>query len=189
MQEQRGAKEMLEVGMESEWEQFLVCLYEKTGGATAGTASMYEIGKEMGLDRPTAQNVAEHLMSQGFVEVRTLSGGVGLTPDGVEKGASLGGGQGSVDPVLSNGPVLQDRELEAVEALLSDLKGATADLGLPFDPLAEWVADVRTLEAQLQSPRPKTAVMRAGFASLAAAAGVAGKKEFQDRIIHLIGWD
>lgn len=178
---------MLEVEMESEWEQFLMQLYEKTGGAASGTASMYEIGNEMDLDRTAAQHVAEHLMSLGLVEIRTLSGGVGLTPEGAEKGASLAGDPGGAVPVLGDGPVVQGGELEAVAALLSDLKGAAPDLNLPFDPLAEWVADLRTLEAQLQSPRPKTAVIRAGFASLAATVGRAGKTALRERIVQLIG--
>jgi hypothetical protein len=56
--------------------------------------------------------------------------------------------------------------IEVVTRLTAEIKGDTGRLGLEFDQLNELVADIKTIETQLTSTRPKTAIVRECFRSL-----------------------
>lgn len=75
--------------MDAAAERFLTSLFEKTGGDPAKDASMYEIGASLGMDRSASLQTAEMLMGAEWIEVRSLSGAVGLTAEGVERAAAL----------------------------------------------------------------------------------------------------
>ena len=59
--------------------------------------------------------------------------------------------------------------------------------GWPFEALSEITADLRTLDAQLQSPRPKTAIVRACLQSIAAALSRIGAPDLRDPVAALLG--
>ena len=63
-------------------QQFLIQLFEQTGGDSSAQASMYDVGEGLGLDRDTSLRVAETLMGLELVEIRTLSGGIGISTEG-----------------------------------------------------------------------------------------------------------
>ncbi|MFP4350812.1 MAG: hypothetical protein ACLFQY_21185 [Desulfococcaceae bacterium] len=149
--------------------RFLMELFQKIKGMTAGSTSMYEIGSGLGLEKEEARQIAENLMSEGLIEIRTLSGGIAITDDGIEAAKSLGAGEGDEADAkarLTDAPILDGPGREAVEALSAFLKVHAGELELAFDPLAEFIADLRTVDAQLASPRPKTAVIRCCFESV-----------------------
>jgi hypothetical protein len=130
---------------------------------------MYEIGESLGLDRKLSLRTAEELIGTGLVEIKTLSGGIGITADGVaeaqELGASLQENVGS-NISLKDVPVLDESVHQAVEQLVTTLKGQTNKFSLNFDSLAELMADLKTIDAQLASPNPKTAIIRECFRSI-----------------------
>ena len=59
-------------------QQFLIQLFEQTKGDGSIQVSMYDIGELLGMDRDTASTVAQELMGLQLVEIRTLSGGIGI---------------------------------------------------------------------------------------------------------------
>jgi len=72
---------------------FLVELYVQTQGDPSTTVSWFDIGETMGLDREASTRLAENLFGTGLAEIKTLSGGIGITAAGVaeaqQSGASI----------------------------------------------------------------------------------------------------
>ncbi len=169
---------------------FLRALYEKTGGNAAAQASMYEIGEAMGLDRSASSRTAEELMGWDMAEVRTLSGGIGITQEGLAEIHKMGGGQaatGSDGFTLPEAPVMDDDSVKALETEMLELKRRTPGLGLDFDVLSEIMTDMKCLEVQLTSPKPKTALIRECLRSTEGALKDAGEKDAAAKISALLG--
>ena len=160
---------MMDATMDETGWSFLTQLYEQTQGDVSTQVSMYDVGESIGLDRSTASKTAEELIGLEMVEIRTLSGGIGITDAGVSEinGLNAGHAGNSADgPTLGSDPVLNDDTKEAVILLTTALKNDTGHLGLAFDQLNEFVSDIKTIETQLTSTRPKTAIVRECFRSL-----------------------
>ena len=144
-------------------EQFLIQLSEQTKGDASVQVSMYDIGELLGMDRDTAYTVALELMGLQLVEIRTLSGGIGISADGSARVRDLVGplaSDNSEYTKLGDEPVLNSGGQQVVGQVVSELKTQTGSLGLDFDTLSELMADLKTIEAQLDSSRPKTAIIR-----------------------------
>jgi hypothetical protein len=149
--------------------QFLRRLHEHSGGEASAQASMYAIGESLGLPREAVENLAEGLMGCQLIEIRTLSGGIGWTAEGLEAMDALLGPErpeGKAAYRLGEAPVLDPAGDEAVQRAVAGLKGGIARMDLEFGQLSEAMADLKSIDAQLQSPRPKTAVIRACLQSL-----------------------
>lgn len=142
--------------------QFLTRLFEQAGGQTSRQISMYDIGLELGWEREAASQTAQDLMADGLVEIRTLSGAIGLSPAGAEAVRAVlhPGSSAPVLPRLGSGRILDPAACQAVAQLCDGLKAQVGSFGLDFDSLAELVADLKTVADQLGSPKPKTAVVR-----------------------------
>jgi len=130
---------------------------------------MFEIGDMLGLDREASSKVAEELIGWEMVEIRTLSGGIGISEDAVREIEAEGLGA-EPDPsnsaTLGNDPIIDSGVRQAVEDAAGAIKNEAGGIGLAFDILAELMADLKTIDAQMASPRPKTAVIRECFLSL-----------------------
>jgi hypothetical protein len=163
--------------------QFLKRLFEETGGEASRQLSMYDIGSWLGWEREAASRTAQDLMADGLVEVRTLSGGIGLSAAGVEVMQAL---LGTANPPsarqrLGAGRILDPSACQAVIQVCDGIKAAAGSLGLDFDSLAELVADLKTIADQLGSPQPKTAVVRESLRSIEGVLKrVAGNKHLAD---------
>lgn len=149
--------------------QFMLQLFEQTRGDQSAQVSMYDVGASMGFDREASSRVAEELMGLQLVEIRTLSGGIGISSTGSQMMQDL---LGPIDRAASRTTRLGDERLltppgrEAVEQIVSDIKGESGSLGLDFDSLTELMADLKSITAQLESSRPKTAIIRECFVSI-----------------------
>ena len=160
---------MIDTTMDETGRSFLTQLFEQTQGDVSAQVSMYDIGESIGLDRTTASKTAEELIGLEMIEIRTLSGGIGITDAGVSEVKGLNAAdtdQISDGLTLGSDPVLGDSIKEAVDQLVTTLKNDTGQLGLAFDQLTEYMADIKTIESQLTSSRPKTAIIRECFRSL-----------------------
>ncbi len=177
---------MIDIQMDEEQKQFLLALYDGLDGNTSKQMSMYDVGTALGFDKPDALKIAEALMGMDAVEVRTLSGGIGLTEAGVEAARGAGAGGGDESPRLGDAPVVGDEAREGVEAVATALKVDAGGLGLPFDALTALVADLRTIDAQLCSTQPKTAILRECFISIRETLAAVPAKEHVARIDRLI---
>ena len=153
--------------------QFLENLYTRTGDDAEAQISMYELGTALGLDREESRTTAEDLMAEGLLEIRTLSGGVALSDAGRALFTNEGAGEAtSEDNRLGATSPMDQRQRELVEQALTLIKAEMGSPKLDYEVLTEMMADVRTIEAQLISPRAKTAVVRAcleGLRDLAAS--------------------
>jgi len=145
---------------------FLAEIYRCVGEDPADSVSMYEIGEKLGMDRQESARIAEMLLAGGLLDLRSLSGAVALTQSGHEAAAAAqpSGSEGAFS--LGDGPLLDADRQQVVATIIADLKQQAGKMGLEFDALSEMVADLKTIEAQLSSPRPKSAVIRACFESI-----------------------
>ena len=171
-------------------EKFLLALYESTGGDPSAQVSMYDVGAGIGLENEEAGRMAEELMGFGLVEVRTLSGGIGISGEGIETVQRLGGAPGADDAggyCLGTEPVIPEAGIQEVELLTVRLKTCSGNLGLEFEPLSELVADLRTIDAQLASTRPKTAIVRECFRSIAEVLQDTGALDELAKVRRIIG--
>jgi hypothetical protein len=144
-------------------QQFLIQLFEQTGGDPSAQVSMYDVGEGFGLDRDTSSRVAQTLIGLQLVEIRTLSGGIGISTEGANEVSRLTGGvspAGSSPGKLTDEPVMDPISCRGVEQAVGELKSQAGNLGLDFDGLSELMADLKTVDAQLGSSRPKTAIIR-----------------------------
>jgi hypothetical protein len=169
--------------------RFFTAFLHETAGDSASQVSLYDIGERIGLDRTEASRVAENIMAEGWAEVRTLSGGIGITQKGIDAVAALGGGGERGTSTISGlgyGALLEASVLNSVETVVAGLKLQIQSAGLDFEALAELVADLRTIDAQLSSPRPKTAILRACFKSILGLLASAGISENLDSVKQLL---
>lgn len=166
----------------------LMELYLKTKGDLQQTVSMYDLGASLGLAKAAAGAAAEELMVEGLVELRTLSGGISITAEGL---AALGIAPAAplVSPGqerrLSKGPVLDDGDRELLQQLLADLR-ACAGNGKTIAQLEEMLIDIKTIEVQLLSPAAKSAIIREVLRSLHAALDKGGDNVMAGRLSTLI---
>ena len=169
---------------------YLLQLYDQTRGDASAQVSMYDVGEALHLDRDASSQVAQTLIGLDLVEIKTLSGGIGISPDGIALVEGAGGGADrATDGAtrLSGGLVLSPADLDAIEQVTVYLKKEAGGLGLSFDNLTELVADLRTIDAQLTSSRPKTEIVRGCFKSIEAVMSALGHKEASARLCALIG--
>lgn len=167
---------------------FLIALYQMTGGDTTIQKSMFDIGETIGLDKEEAGKLAEEVIGRGWAEVKTLSGGIGITAEGIEA-AKLHGisGKGAAGAQLGTGPTINEEDRQVVTQLLDVTKSAVAAAKSSYDQTEEIVMDIKTIEVQLLSPRPKTAVVKAVLDGMASTLSTMGSKDIADRIEQLIG--
>jgi len=170
--------------------QFLIQLFEQTKGDSAVQVSMYDIGDKLGLDRDIASTVAQELIGSMLVEIRTLSGGIGISANGSLMAQKLIGpasASGDEFSKLDDTPLLDSYGRKAVEQIVSELKNQAGSLELDFDTLTELMADLKTIDAQLGSSRPKTVIIRACLFSVLAVLKNSGDSKIAGRIHALVG--
>jgi hypothetical protein len=159
---------MTEPEVDETGKQFLMQLFEQTRGDSSVQVSMYDIGAAMGLERDAASRVAEELMGEQLVEIRTLSGGIGISAAAseiVQKIVGPDSGAGEFAK-LGEEPLLSSTGRQSVERIVAEIKDQVGAMGLGFDALTELMTDLKTIDVQLESPRPKTAIIRQCFVSI-----------------------
>jgi len=159
-------------GLDEHSRQFLIRLFEQTNGDPSAQASMYDIGQSLGMDRDTSCRVAETLIGLQLVDIRTLSGGIGISSDGAEE---VKGMMGGTTPAAKFPGRLSDQPMRA------------GSLGLDFNDLSALMADLKTIEAQLSSSRPKTAIIRECLRSLKEVLEATAENETLAKIRGLLG--
>ena len=170
--------------------QFLLQLYQQTNGDATVQASMYDLGEELGLDRDAASRVAEQLIALQLVEIVTLAGGIAISADGLnEVQASFGVRTDSGEKVAQLGSerVLDQTRIRAVTHVLDQLKAQVGNLGLDFEKLAELMADLKTIDAQMDSPCPKTAIIKECLRSIKESLDGQARSDSVAKISELLG--
>lgn len=167
---------------------YLLELFRRAKGSLQTSVSMYDVGAALGLDKTTAGKMAEEAIGKGWAEVKTLSGGICLTAEGIEAAQAAGAvtEAGASEPKLEKGPVLSQGGRATVDQILAAIKEQMAGVAKSYSRIEELVIDIKTIEVQLLSPRPKTAVVREVLISIQAAMENAGSKELAARIGRFI---
>ena len=146
---------------------YLNQLYTMTRGDTDAQASMYDIGAALGVEKSEAASLAESLFIQELAELKTLSGGIGITAKGVKAlGKASPGTSRNEDVSLGQGPVLDPDKKKQITGLLDDIKTVLEKETSSYSWIEEIVMDIKTMEIQLLSPNPKTGIIREIFKSL-----------------------
>ncbi|MGI9049259.1 MAG: hypothetical protein ACR2GU_07795 [Rubrobacteraceae bacterium] len=183
--------------------------YEAAGGSCAQPVEMRPLARRLGLGRRVVENLVMRLQAERLVRVVSMANGLlRLTPEGVraaESAASeppdpaaptgaprVGGGLAGTrvapaSPVVGRGAL---RELEGMLGpLKADLDRLDLDGALDEEQRSELAAEIRTIEAQLGSPRPKRRIVAAALESVRgivrSADGAADNAE-SERILRAI---
>jgi hypothetical protein len=167
---------------------YLEELHRQTGGDIELQVSMHDLGAAIGLDKAEAGSLAEQLIMQGQAELRTLAGGISITPEGL---AVLGisappPNSAESDLQLGVGPIADDTDRETVHLLTKEIKNEISGLSLEYDLLEEIVLDLKTIEVHMLSPKPKIAVLREIFRSLQETFATANVGEVAARLKTII---
>lgn len=164
---------------------YLLELYKMSTGSVGAQVSMFEVGAAIGLEKDEAGRIAEDLIGSGLVEVKTLSGGIGITDSGLEAVQATGASGPSTASGfdLGTGPVLEDSGREAIAALIKDIQTHISQHGTTYKRLEEIVIDLKTIEVQLLSPKPKTAIVREVLRSIHSVLNSTGSSD----ILEVIG--
>ena len=171
-------------------QQFLIQLYEQTQGDPTAQVSMYDIGDQLGLERDAASSVAQKLIGCMLAEIKSLSGVIGISADGSQMARKLTEPElptGEEFAALDDSPLLDPTGKQAVEKMVFELKNQAGSLGQDFDTLSELMADLKTIDAQMESSRPKTAIIRECFLSILSVFKNTGDNDTADRIRTLVG--
>jgi len=151
-----------------EMKRYLTELCAKTQGDTGVQVSMFDVGAAIGLEKTEAGMVAEELIVEGLAELRSLSGGISITAQGVEmvQGPGCGPVLKGSGLQLGRGQILGEQGSQAVEKIIMAMRKTVLHGMATIGQLEEIVIDIKTIEIQMLSPKPKTAVIREVFRSL-----------------------
>jgi len=178
---------------------FLAALIEAAKGAPGASVDMYKIGTRLGMDKEEARRLGEELIGRWLVEIKSLSGAVGVTEEGLKVAAELNlsgaGAPSGPGEVLETEPVAgTDLELsilapkaaaglrELTARLLARAEAADLDREARF----ELTSDLCCLTSQLGSPRPKAGVVRETLLSLVKPLGLTPKAEAEKK--EVLDW-
>ena len=147
---------------------FLHELFQQVGSKEIPQISMYDVGANIGLDKDKAAALAEELMIDDLVELKTLAGEIGITEAGLEllQRNGLIAGRVTTSHTLSGEVVLTEGDRQVIEEILAAIRQALTQNSTDYEVIEEAIIDMKTIEVQLLSPQPKTAVVLAVFSSL-----------------------
>ena len=87
---------------------------------------------------------------------------------------------------MGNGPILDEGGRQALEKMTAAIKANLDDTQLDYTRMEELILDVKTMEVQLLSPRPKTAVLREILRSLQENLAQAKAGDLAERLERMI---
>ena len=140
---------------------FLLELYRLTEGDLERQVSRSEVGATIGLEEEESTTLAEDLIIESLVELKTLSGGIGITAAGVEYLQKNGLVDQQVESALSlsAGPICNEDDSSLLHKLLTQIRQECICSSHNFNTIEELVTDMKTLEVQLLSPAPKIMIV------------------------------
>lgn len=192
---------------------FLEKVYNETQGDTSCMVDTEEIGQELGIDDLASRRIAQYLIDEGLLEAMAIGGGIGLSHNGVlEVEEALSNPDKPTQHFLPvniinigsmNNSVIQQgttnstqtvtikaENIADLKSFLLDLKVSLQKMQLSMESQNEVLAEIATLEAQANSPKPKRTIIGEALKSLRSVLeGVAGNVAtplFQVTLPHLI---
>jgi hypothetical protein len=146
---------------------FLFELYTQTNGDINKQVSTDDVGASLDLEKAESGTMAEDLIIQGYAELKTLSGGIGITLKGLEVlNIKIVPESKTETLTLGTGTVIEDQGKKNLEKIIQDIKDSLSLIKLTYAQQEELVIDIKTIEIQMLSPCPKTKIIREGLRSL-----------------------
>ena len=161
---------------------FLKVIYEAANANTSYMFDMWEVGRELNFDHAYTGAIADYLIGEGLIESRALGGGIGLAHEGIkeiEQALSS-----PTKPTLHFIPVNQinigtmhnsaiqqattnstqnfhvtTNHVSELRELINELKAVIGKAEFPKEQREELQAEITTLEAQSNSPKPKSSII------------------------------
>lgn len=168
---------------------YLETVYNQCNRDTEQQVSMYEAGASIGLEKNEAGALAEELMVEGLLDLKTLAGGVSLTPEGLnllgivpQKSPRNADQQG-----LSDHIVINETDQAIVQNLIEETKKILSGSQIDYAEMEEIVFDIKTIEVQLLSPQPKSAIIREILSSIQSTLSEAKLEEVAGQISICLG--
>ena len=139
---------------------FLFELYTQTGGDIEAQVSIYDIGTAVGLEKNDIESMAQFLYIQGLAEMKTLSGGIGITVAGLEVLDIKVECKDGDRVQLSNTKHIGEADRAVVDDIIHQIKECVFGKKQNYNQMEELVIDIKCIEIQMLSPCPKTKVIR-----------------------------
>lgn len=148
---------------------YLFELFNITGTNLDIEISMYDVGAALGLEKPEAGQLAEELIIAGWVELRNLSGGISINAEGL-RALDIQQTENVEAPMkLTVDPVLGEQARAVLESVIGEIRSEVSTKEKKYQQLEEIIFDIKTLQVQLLSPNPKTAIVREVLRSISSA--------------------
>lgn len=178
--------------------QFLNALFEETNGSRVETVSVFELGNKLGFSREESDQISDFLSGEGLLEFVAFGGQASITHTGIvqiENALAKPKEETRYFPPvnyihvenMSNSQIQQgtdnstqvfnysSEKLDAIVELTKSIKHQIDKLGLSQDKLDEVTADIKTIDSQINSPKPKPNIIKESLLSLKTILeGVAG---------------
>ncbi|MDP2183061.1 MAG: hypothetical protein Q8K99_10895 [Actinomycetota bacterium] len=169
--------------------RFLRSLWEGSEGSEFFRIGMWELGEELGLDRPTVDRIFRFLSGEGLLKGVDIGGGISITHRGiveVERALSkpdeptqyfppvnviaIGTMSNSViqqaSPNATQNVSIDATEVEGLRSLLADVESRLDALALDMNERQQVEADIATIKAQLSAPSPRRSIVTESLLSL-----------------------
>ena len=146
---------------------FLQELYRLTGGELDQQASMYDVGAGLALEKNEAGRLAEELMVEGLIDLKTLAGGICLTDEGLENLGYRSKPQQNENLQLGSGPIATDHDRVVIEQISQEIRQAM-QIAMDYETTELLVIHLKTIEVQMLSEKPRLAVIKTLFTAILA---------------------
>ncbi|MGO9873185.1 MAG: hypothetical protein ACLPVY_05240 [Acidimicrobiia bacterium] len=147
----------------------LIELYDRaeSGQGTLEFVEESEIAKTLGLEESEVDTISRYLVDQGYATFPVMGNVISITASGTNRAEQIID-EREREAVAIAGLILTHLEVEQLEAAIGPLRAAldSGDVPLQGDDLAEFDADVQTIQDQIRSPRPKREIVRAALRSI-----------------------
>lgn len=196
--------------------QFLHRLYESTEGDESEWRDLYEIGEELGFDIGLTVKIEQYLRGEGLINSTPICGTqdreIGISHQGIRaveealnkpdrptyyfppanfiyigeiRNSQIQ--QGS--PEATQVATFNETGYGELKEVIESLKESIDQLGIAQQQKSELQADIQTIEAQMSSPKPKTAIIADRLGSIERILeGVAGSALASDLLSKIVAW-
>lgn len=150
-----------------EKDSFLQELYRTSGGELEAQISMYQLGDSLGLSKSEVSALSEDLIIDGYVELRSLSGAVSITEEGLAAlGIASENDLTTTLPQLSGENILTDDDRRLLAEIIVRIQQCTFSANTTLAQLEDLLIDLKTLELQLQAAQPSSTITVAVVTSI-----------------------
>ena len=162
--------------------EFLNKIYEVTDGDSTLIVNMWDIGKELNVERKDISNVVDYLRGEYLIKPMTIGGGISITHDGIleieelhnspdvptvhfpainvihvenmNNSAIQQGNTNSAQNIL-----FEQAKSDDLQKLILEIERIKKDLNLEKEDADELESELATIKSQSISPKPKKIII------------------------------